>query len=395
MERQAQVVSLTPKTSPSDAAQSIDDRRLAAVKAAYSVRRVPLRVIRSLLPAPATPRPGDLVLARVDRIGQHQRIELASGRRAHLHVGDEILVSYANRYAPDQFEALVPDDLGQCDLVAAGGVAARCISRHSRMKRPTRITPLGLVADRSGKRVNLADWALPQAELPAERPHVVAVVGTAMNAGKTTTAASLIHGLSVQGHRVGAAKITGTGAGGDRWSMVDAGAIEAVDFTDAGYASTFKVPQREIEWILGTLVAHLAEQGATAIVLEVADGLLQQETAELLESELFRRAVDSIFFAAGDALGAGSGVAWLKARDLPVVAVSGLLTASELACREAEAVTGMPIIDKPALSAGAWRPGPRNPAQPATAVAEPRGARRAATPPEPCAEPLYAEAGAR
>jgi hypothetical protein len=56
------------------------------------------------------------VLAEVTRIGQHKGIELASGRKAALYCGDEVLLAYGGRYAPDQFDALVladPCHLGQ------------------------------------------------------------------------------------------------------------------------------------------------------------------------------------------------------------------------------------------------------------------------------------------
>ena len=61
--------------------------------------------------------------------------------------GDEIIVCYGNRYAPDQFEALVSDDLGLCDLVASGGIASCEVNRHERMLPPTQILPIGLVGD--------------------------------------------------------------------------------------------------------------------------------------------------------------------------------------------------------------------------------------------------------
>jgi len=48
---------------------------------------------------------------------------LPNGRRQTLFEGDEIIVAYANRHAPDQFEAEVPDSLSDCHLVASGGVA--------------------------------------------------------------------------------------------------------------------------------------------------------------------------------------------------------------------------------------------------------------------------------
>ena len=37
------------------------------------------------------------------------------------------------------------------NLFAAGGIAARCVARHSAMRKATEIVPLGLVADRAGR----------------------------------------------------------------------------------------------------------------------------------------------------------------------------------------------------------------------------------------------------
>jgi len=198
----------------------------------------------------------------------------------------------------------------------------------------------------------MADWALPSAEAKQPRPFVITVVGTAMNAGKTTTAAHLIKGLSRSGMKVGAAKLTGTGAGGDRWLMSDAGAMEVVDFTDAGFASTYRtatLPQ--LERIQSQLMAHLRNIGSEAIVLEIADGLFQQETAMLLESPLFKANIDAVIFAAGDAMGACGGADWLHQRNLPVVALSGCVSASPLAAREAQHITGLPVLGLDELSA--------------------------------------------
>ncbi len=70
-----------------------------------------------------------------------------------------------------------------------------------------------------------------------------------MNAGKTTTAASLIKGVTAYGMKVGAAKITGTGAGGDFWFMIDSGTEPVLDFVDAG-----KVLDRILSQYKGTKV---------------------------------------------------------------------------------------------------------------------------------------------
>jgi hypothetical protein len=296
------------------------------------------------------PRPGDLVLASVASIGQHPRIELPDGRRSRLYVGDRIIIAYGNRYAPDQFEAEIPSDLGECHLVAAGGVASRLLSKHTGVKSPTRIRPLGLLADAERRPLNLSDWKIQTRSIPKQLPPVLVVAGTAMNAGKTTTAAHLIRGLQRAGKRVGAAKVTGTGAGGDVWQMIDAGAVDVVDFTDAGHASTYMLAPNEIEKVFVQLLSHLGGRQLDAIVVEAADGILQTETAELLASPAFSFYCDNLVFAASDALGAVAGVQWLHRKGIDVCAVSGALTASPLAIREASTATGLPVLSKKDLS---------------------------------------------
>ena len=335
----------------------LDPNRLQRAKRSYASRRIDVQQAALLVTDQVKPRGGDLVLARVDKLGQHQRIELPSGRRATLYPGDEILVCFGARYASDQFEALVPDDLGACQLVAGGGIAAISVARHSRMKRPTAITPIGLVADHQGRPLNLADFALPRRELPGGTPpFTVAVIGTAMNAGKTTTAAGLVRGMSTCGMRVGVAKVTGTGSGGDRWAMVDAGSHRVLDFTDAGHATTHRLSPVEIETIFTTLTAELSGSGVDAIVLEIADGLLLEETAALVRSHLFRTRVDGVMLAAADSMGACAGVHWLQGQGIEIFGVSGLVTASPLATREAQAALPVAVVDIESIRSGRWLP---------------------------------------
>lgn len=340
-----------PATGGAEAAPPLlDMQRLAGVRRAFSTRRVCLPDQVSLLAEGVAPQPGDLVLARVTNIGQHARLELPSGRRSRLYVGDEVLVAYGHRYAPDQFESEIPATLDECHLVAAGGIASRYLSRHSAVKEPTRIRPLGLLAQPDGSTLNLRQWRLDSRPIPKPLPPVIVVAGTSMNAGKTTAAASLIKGLQRAGKRVGAAKVTGTGAGCDYWQMMDAGAVEVVDFTDAGHASTYLLPPQEVEKVFLRLLSHLGGLHLDAIVVEVADGVLQPETAELLASPGFSYFCSGLLFAAGDAMGAVAGVQWLQRKGLEVCAVSGALTASPLAVRETSSALGLPVIGKKELS---------------------------------------------
>lgn len=324
---------------------ALPPHRLRRVKFAYTTRHVDHDAVGGLLTGELRPRAGDLVLARVDELGQHKRLELGDGRRSILFPGDEIVVCYGNRYAPDQFEAELPHDLAPCQLVAAGGVAARELNRHVSISAATSITPLGLLADRDGVPLNLDQFTLGPAELDVERPPTLAVIGSAMNAGKTTTAANLVRGLVQSGRRVGAAKVTGTGAGGDIWFLVDAGAGPVLDFTAVGLPSTYLAGSEAIERAFEELVGHLAAAEVDTIVLEVADGVCHAETAALLESIVFHQLVDGALFASTDALSAAGAVEYLRERDVPLLAISGVVSASPLATREAEAITGLPVID--------------------------------------------------
>ena len=99
-------------------------------------------------------------------------------------------------------------------------------------------------------------------------------------------------------------------------------------------------------------MAHASADSPDAIVLEVADGLLQKETAALLRSVEFHSVVNVVVFAAGDALSAESGVRWLHAEQLPVRVLGGLMSASPLAMAEAEAATGLPVLTMAQLSSG-------------------------------------------
>ena len=318
---------------------------------AFSTRRVERSAAKTLI-AEATPKAGDLVLARVDALGHHANLQLSEGRRRRLFPGDTIVVAYGNRYACEQFEAEVPTGLGPCHLVAGGGIASRALSWHDQISRgPTRITPLGLLGDEAGQVLNLRDFAIAPPATTRPKPGVIAVLGTRMSAGKTQTAAFLLRGLRAARYRVGYVKVTGTGAGGDTWLLRDAGADRVLDFTDAGMATTYLADIERIEAAMHTLVQDMAAHGMDIVVMEVADGVCQRETRQLIAGEAFACTVDGLVLAADDALGAGAGVAALQeVMAAPIVALSGSLTASPLQRREAEAASGIDSYNRADLA---------------------------------------------
>jgi hypothetical protein len=339
-----------PKAADRGRRVTLNSSRLDEARKAFTTRNVDFRIARRLTTG-VTPSAGDLVLARVVSIGHHTRLELATGRRSRLYPGDEIVVAFGARYAPDQFHAEVPDSLDDCDLVAGGGLAGRVIARHARTGRATRIRPIGMLADADGVVLNLKRFAR-KGPPTAKRAVVATVCGTSMNSGKTTTAASLIHGLKRAGLKVAGVKVTGTGSGGDLWSMSDAGARLVLDFTDLGHASTAGLPHDEVLRVALALIDLASESGVDVVVVEVADGLLQRETSALLSARTFASRTDSLFFAAGEALGVVAGVQWIRKRNLPLVAVSGLVSVSPLGAAEAAEATGASVVTIQELEEG-------------------------------------------
>jgi hypothetical protein len=311
-------------------------------KFAFTTRRVAHDEIAVVAGGDRAPRPGDLVLAEVLSVGQTSRLELTTGRRAQLFGGDQLVLAYGDRHTADELEALVPGDLGECELVGAGGVAARVVSSGGPSR--TRLRPLGLLYDASGRRINLRDHALPLAEAQPPRPTSIAVIGTTANAGKAIAASHLARAFRLRGLRVGAAKLTGTAAGADIWRLQDAGADPVVDFTDAGQPGTSGLELDRLLDISARLQGHLASAGVDVALYEAADGVFQRETGALVGSPEFAASIDALVLTATEAAAATAGVAWLRERGLPVVAVSGPVASAPLAAREAAAATGLPVV---------------------------------------------------
>ena len=340
-------------TSPSisTALVASEAARIARAARAYSTRRARAEAMCALR-SDLAPRSGDLLLARVTKLGQHFRLHLPNGRSRQLWTDDEIVVAYADRYAPSQYEALVPKDLGPCHLAASGGIAARVVASNAKLaKRPTELEPIGLICpDPEAPALNLADFAL-DALPPAQRlMTTIAVVGSAMDSGKTSALAHLARGVSRLGVQVGYAKLTGTAAGGDPWLLVDAGADPVLDFTDLGFASTSRVSTPVLERACEQLVLQLQHAGAEVALLEIADGLFQPETAALLASPRLRALVDGMLYASVDALGAAHGAHLIGSQGHNLLGLTGMLATAPLLVREAQAATDLPVYERSDLA---------------------------------------------
>jgi hypothetical protein len=292
----------------------------------YALRRVPEASFVSLLPCPETPYRGVIALAEVEKVGKNTNLELSGGRRCALHGT-------------------------RCDLLSMGGLCGLMESKHASVGEPTKLRLLGAIGDENQRQLQLTDYALrPTARTRDIR--VMVVCGTSMDSGKTHTVMCAIMGLRRLGHRVAGIKLTGSAAGRDTWNMLDSGADAALDFVDGGFPSTYLCTPHELLNLHNLLLSHATVQGADWAVIEIADGLLQPETAALLQSPSFRSTVDHFLFAAGEPMAALAGVDMLRNWHVEPLAVSGLVSMSSLSVREAEEATKVRCLTADQLQNG-------------------------------------------
>jgi len=324
-------------------------------RVSYVLRRVPCQRIVNLIPASSPPKVGDLAMAMITDIGKTAKIEMATGRMGLLYKGEPIAVVFGHRYATAQFEGYADMRAeNKCDLLSSGGVCGVVKSKHEATPQPTRLQILGYLADAEKKSLNLSEFSMkPVSFNNRDRwPCVIAVCGGSMDSGKTYTTSGIIHGLVSSGYRVGAGKLTGTAAGRDSWQLLDAGAFNVYDFVDCGLPSTFRCSLEALHRIFDTITSNLAAQGAEYIVLEIADGLLEEETAALLNSAEFRDRVDGFVYAISDPLASIGGVAHLQNLGIKPIALSGRVSQSPLAIQEVEKATALRCLTFNQLASG-------------------------------------------
>jgi hypothetical protein len=279
------------------------------------------------------PRAGDVALVEVEELGQHFRLSTLPDGKRRLYPGDLLVGVFGNRYASEAFEAEVrtTDDL---HILTDAGMIGTVLSRHRDLKRPTTLRFVGYVADETGRRVNLKALCRQSAVPQAAPTNLLLIVGTSMNSGKTTAGAKLIKALLRRGARVAACKLTGSVCQRDHNELLSAGAHDVRDFSDYGFPSTYLAAPDELLDLFHRMTADAARVRPDVVVMEIADGLLQRETALLLEHRAVHRRVGGVVLAAPCAASALFGIDQLARHGHHVVAVTGRITSSPLAMQE-------------------------------------------------------------
>ncbi|MCP5023970.1 MAG: hypothetical protein GY930_19665 [bacterium] len=255
-------------------------KRITLNKIASVTRNLHLRqqvVLGTEIPAEI----GTVVACRVRSTKTaYNKLEDVYGRQVEVRSGDLIAGALGERHALHGFSGKVPETAKVGDtlqLLNMGGVIGAGAEPVPGLGSPHELEVLGTVLsfpglDRSaGRPANIADHSFDVLPLPKDLPPIILLLGTAMDAGKTTAAASIISGLVRDGERVAAGKLTGVSLRRDILLMGDCGANPVTLFTDFGVVTS--APENAPA-TARAIVAHLAESDPSLIVLEMGDGLL-------------------------------------------------------------------------------------------------------------------------
>lgn len=321
--------------------KKISSKRMRTWRWTTAVSCVPKKAVSRFL-QPRAPKLGDLGLVRVTSLGAHQVVENASGSRLAIFPGSVLVVAFANRYAPDEFEGEVPAEIcKELDLLNAGGTIGKVLSGNSTIGLPTKLEVLGFLGDENDCVLNTLSHCKEPKKISApvelDNRKLVIITGTSMNSGKSNSAKAVVYALTSAGKSVSAGKVTGTASKKDALLMKTAGAIETCDFVDFGYPSTYKIGREKLEELFWSMVAYLKSKTERDgfIVIEIADGIMQPETEMILSNKKITEAVAHFVFSCVDSLSAIAGhEQMLKRFDIEISAISGPSANSSLGIKE-------------------------------------------------------------
>jgi hypothetical protein len=294
----------------------------------------------------------------------YNTVEDLAGRMVRVHAGDVLAGTLGVRRALRGYAGEVPASLAvgdTIDVLNLGGILGRCTSGNPEIGPPFQGEVLGAVlafpelGDRIGRPAHIREHAVPPAEALQCRVPVVYVAGTCMNAGKTVAATELVRGLTRAGYTVGAVKLTGVSLMRDALSMLDAGAVAALTFNDAGAASTHAGMTVPVARGLLNRMADPRGPHPDVIVAELGDGILgEYGVQDILTAGELTELAAAFVMAAPDPVGCWGALELMRHRfGLPITAFTGPATDNEVGRSYIGAELGIPahnaLRDAPGL----------------------------------------------
>ena len=294
---------------------------------------------------------GVLIAARVlNNKSRYNQLELTSGRMATVTAGDVVVGALGHRNALRGYSGRLPETLAVGDtvqLLNIGGVMGLCDSANPDVGPPFNCEVLGTVlhfpylGERIGVPARVGTETLEASpELDMHGVPVVALAGTCMDSGKTAAACAVVSRLRHLGKTVAACKATGVSLRRDILAMQDAGAGDAMIFSDLGIVTT---TADNGPALTRSLLSKLAAERPDVIVLELGDGLLGSYGVEaILNDTAIRDALTAVLLCANDPVAAWGGARLLReSHDIEPLVVTGPATDNAVGVEQIESRLGL------------------------------------------------------
>ncbi len=266
---------------------------------------------------------GAVVVGRVRNLKTtYNKLEDLHGRMRHIRPGDLVAGVLGHRDALHGYVGHVPDVVRPGDilnLLNLGGVIGLCTSANPDVGPPFELEILGAVMHYPifGERVPKAlvierSPELDNPSLPERMPAIAAVVGSSMNAGKTTAICEILRHFRKMGRAVAAAKVSGVSLLRDVLEMSDFGAVKVASFMDFGVITTSGDTTARVT---KAVMRSLAQEQVDMVILEFGDGLLgTYGVREALSDPDIRNSIKATVLCATDPVAAWGGVTLLRER---------------------------------------------------------------------------------
>ncbi|HSH75143.1 MAG TPA: hypothetical protein VLA09_05650, partial [Longimicrobiales bacterium] len=216
---------------------------------------------------------------------ESSRIESTLGRDVEVVPGDLVIGALGRRAATlsavGDWESIGPD--GVMESLTAAGLMGKATSVAWHTPPIMRLRYEGHVV-RDDRKVVMRDFVAARSGPPFAGP-VVLIIGTSMEAGKTSTAKMIIRQLKATGRKVVGAKLTGAGRYRDILAMRDAGADAVYDFVDAGLPSSV-CSKPEYRDALSTILSLIGSATPDVVVAEAGASPLEPYNGETLIEEI-------------------------------------------------------------------------------------------------------------
>jgi len=319
------------------------------IKQTIATRGVSEYTLNKELASTRAPKAGDVGIFEVVEVDRHSSMQCIDRRSHSIFDGDFIMAVFGDRYATAQYEGYVPKKVMDVyHIIGAGCVIVIVHSKNAAWKdyEPTSVRLVGYCCEQDGSVINTLFRNHERVAFNGSLPNqakVILSVGSTMDSGKTTTAAHIARGLKTTGKNVIFIKLTGTVYTKDIDYVTDCGADHAVDFSNVGFPSTFLMDKATILDIYQSLLKQISKFNPDYIVMEIADGLFQRETAFLLSDENFMKTIHNVVFSCGDSLSVMAGLQVLSNWNVRPCMISGRFTMSPLLIQEVKEQMNIPV----------------------------------------------------